>query len=126
MICSCGHSATHYSVRLTAAGPRTCCRSCRSPRLHQSVANPFSSLRLDHATDEQGQPVEVSSLGQLREAEKRYHFKSLVANECSADFDKPPQHRPKDLLEQTTEQRGWLYPEVAEGLIREMRETGEL
>jgi len=126
MLCACGHDATHYTIRLTASGPRTCCRACRSPRLHQSIVNPYASLRLEHATDDLGNPLEVSSLRQLREAERRYHFRSLVANEREADFDKPPQHQPKDLLEQTTEQGGWLYPEVAEGLIREMRETGEL
>jgi hypothetical protein len=127
MICdTCGCDSSTYSVRLTAAGPRRCCRVCRSPRLRQSVANPFANLRLEHAHDELGNPVEVTSLRQLQEAEKRYKFRSLVANERSADFDKPPQHRQKDLFEATTEAGGWLYPEIVEALIPELREAGEI
>lgn len=90
------------------------------------MANPFSALRLDHVHNELGQPVEVTSLRQLQQAEKHYKFKSLVANEREADFDKPPQHRQKDLFEATSESGGWLYPELAEAMIPELREAGEI
>ena len=127
MICSrCGHDTPSFRVRLTSFGPQTICRHCSSPHPRESVANPFSALRLDHAYDESGNPVEVTSLRQLQEAEKRYKFKSLVANEREADFDKPPQHRQKDLFEATTESGGWLYPELAEAMIPELREAGEI
>jgi len=126
MICTCGHDSPSYSVRLSPAGPRTVCRHCTSSHPRASVTNPFATLKLDHAHDELGNPVEVSSLRQLQQAEKRYKFKSLVANEREADFDKPPQHRQKDLFEATSEAGGWLYPEVAESMIQELREAGEI
>lgn len=126
MTCDCGHNSPSYSVRLTAAGPRTRCRTCLTPPRRGSSVNPFAALTLDHATDEQGQPVSVSSLRQLREAEQRYQFKSLVANERESKFDHPPQQRHQDLLERTTESGGWLYPEIAEQQIRELREQGEI
>jgi hypothetical protein len=81
---------------------------------------------MEHVHGDDGQPLNVSSLRELREAEKRHQFKSLVANESECDFQKPPQHREKDLFERTSEAGGWLFPDVAEGLIYEMRETGEL
>lgn len=127
MICSrCQHDSTSFSIRLTSSGSRVVCRHCSSPRLRESVANPFASLRLDHAHDELGNPIEVTSLRQLQSAEKRYKFRSLVANERAADFDKPPQHQPQDLFRATSESGGWLYPEVAEALIPELREAGEI
>ena len=125
MICDCGHDSPHYSIRVTRLGARSCCRSCRYPTSH-SVANPYTGLMLDHVHDEHGQPLRVDSMRQIHEAEKRLRFKSLVANERSADFDKPPQTRPTDLFEQTTLSGGWLYPEIAEQQIREMRESGEI
>lgn len=127
MTCSrCGHDSTSFSVRLSPSGLRAVCRHCSAPRLRESVINPFASLRLDHAHDELGNPIEVTSLRQLQQAEKRYWFRSLVANERAADFDKPPQHRQKDLFEATSESGGWLYPEVAEAMIPELREAGEI
>lgn len=83
-------------------------------------------MELEHAHDEMGNPVRVTSLRQLQDAERRYGFKSLVANEREADFDKPPQHRQKDLHEATSEAGGWLYPEIAESMVQEMRESGEI
>jgi hypothetical protein len=90
------------------------------------VANPFAALRLDHVHDEFGSPLEVTSLRQLQAAEKQYKFRSLVANEREADFDKPPQHRQKDLFEATSEAGGWLHPEIAIPMIEELREAGEI
>lgn len=127
MICSrCGCDSSSYSVRLTTMGARRICRHCSSSRARQSVVNPFASLRMDHVHDEFGQPVEVTSLRQLQQAERRYKFRSLVANEREADFDKPPQHRQKDLFEATSESGGWLYPDVVEAMLPELREAGEI
>jgi hypothetical protein len=127
MLCDCGHESPHYAIRLTPAGPRTCCRPCRSPRLRpQSVANPFADLTLEHVHDDHGAPLRVTSLRRLQQAEQRHRFRSLVANTREAEFDKPPQTRVGDLFEQTTEAGGWLYPEIAEQQIREMRESGEI
>lgn len=126
MICDqCGFDASCFSVRLTARGPRRVCRVCRSPRARQSVVNPYD-LTLDHVHGHDGQPVRVSSLRQLQAAEREFGFKSLVANEREADFDKPPQTRQKDLFEATSEAGGWLYPELAEAMIPELREAGEI
>lgn len=125
MICDCGHEASSYAIRPTRMGMRTCCRQCAHPPV-RSVANPYAGLTLDHATNEQGNPVRVDSLRQMREAEKRFKFKSLVANERSSDFDKPPQTRVPDLFEQTSAAGNWLYPELAEQQIRELREAGEI
>ena len=127
MICSrCGHDSSSFSVRFTARGPQRVCRHCTSPQARDSVVNPFASLVLDHVHDDQGRPVEVTSLRQLQQAERRYKFRSLVANEREADFNKPPQHRQKDLFEATSESGGWLHPEIAEPMIRELREAGEI
>jgi hypothetical protein len=126
MLCDCGHDSSCFTINVSPRGPRRICRACRSPRLRESVHNPFANLELTHATDESGQPVRVTSLRQLQAAERRYGFKSLVANEREADFDKPPQTRDKDLFEATSESGGWLYPEIAQDMIRELREEGEI
>ena len=126
MICDCTHDSSAYSVCLTPAGPRTRCRACRFPPTHQSVANPFASLTLTHAHDACGNSIEVTSLRQLQIAEKQYKLRSLVANEREADFDRPPQTRHKDLFEATSEAGGWLYPELAEAMIPELRDAGEI
>lgn len=127
MICSsCGNESPSYSVRLTPRGRRIVCRNCTRPHPRSRCHNPYSSLTLDHVHDAHGQPLHVTSLRQMQEAEKKYRFKSLVANECEADFDKPPQTRVGDMFEQTTEAGGWLYPEIAEQQVREMRESGEI
>lgn len=126
MLCDCGHESSCFTINVSPRGPRRVCRNCRSPRVRESVFNPFASMELEHAHDELGQPVRVSSLRQLQAAERRYGFKSLVANEREADFDKPPQTRDKDLFEETSAAGNWLYPEIAEGLIKEMRDQGEI
>lgn len=126
MICErCGHDSSCFSVRLTSTGPRRICRQCRTPRSRESVVNPYD-LTLDHVHDHSGQPLRVTSLRQLQQAEKEFQFKSLVGNERECDFDKPPQHRPKDLFDATTESGGWLYPELVEQMIPELREAGEI
>jgi hypothetical protein len=62
----------------------------------------------------------------MQMAEKRFKFKSLVANEREVDFDRPPQTKHKDLFEATTEAGGWLHPEVALPMIEELRACGEI
>lgn len=68
----------------------------------------------------------MSSLRQLYQAEKQFHFKSLVANEREVDFDKPPQTPPTSAFDAMSREGRWLYPDIAEGMIQEMRESGEL
>lgn len=136
MFCDCGHDSSVYSLSLTPTGPRTRCRACQFPRRRESVSNPFASLRLDHAHDEQGNPVEVSSLRQLQMAEKRFRFKSVVANTDATNFDKPLQTKPKSVLQQMddpwTDSDGvfhdshWLHPEVAREMICELEAEGEI
>jgi hypothetical protein len=126
MLCDCGHDSSCFTVNIGPRGPRRVCRNCRSPRVRESVFNPYADLTMEHVHGDDGRPLHVSSLRELRDAEKRHAFKSLVANENESDFQKPPQHREKDLFERTSEAGNWLFPDVAEGLIREMRETGEL
>lgn len=139
MICSkCGADSVAYTVRLTPLGPRVCCRRCRSPRSRPSCVNPYAGLVLDHVHDEHGRSVEVSSLRQIRDAEKRYRFRSLVANENSADFDKPPQlaATQRSVFDQMNEpwrdedgewhESHWLYPEIAQEQVRELAAEGEL
>ena len=135
MLCDCGHDSSSFTVQRGARGMKRVCRNCRNPRLRESVFNPFAALELEHVSDDMGQPLRVSSLRQLREAEKRYEFKSLVANERESDFDKPPQHRQKSLVEQMSEpyrdeEGNWheshfLYPEIARELAAEMVLEGE-
>jgi hypothetical protein len=104
--------------------------------VRESVSNPFASLELDHVHDEYSNPVRVTSLKQLQDAEKRYGFRSLVANVDSSDHNKPPQLQPKSLAEQMNQpfrdaegnyhQSHWLYPEIAEEIARDMEREGEL
>lgn len=126
MLCSCGHDSVQYELRMTARGPRTRCRSCVVPRTNHSCVNPYSGLTLEHATDENGRPVMVDSLRGMRDAEKRYKFKSLVSNENEVDFGKPPVTRIPDLFETNSREGKWLFPDIAENMVREMRERGEL
>ncbi len=58
-----------------------------------SLANPYSDLTLDHIFDERGQKVRVTSIHQLREAEKRFGFKHHVANMEEKHFSVAPAHR---------------------------------
>lgn len=64
---------------------------CASQRLQGSVNSPFSDLVLDHVHDEAGRPVRVTSIHQLREAEKRYNFSHVVANQNEANIHTPKQ-----------------------------------
>jgi len=111
---------------VTARGPRRICRHCRSPRMRESLVNPYYDLTLDHVHDHSGQPVRVTSLRQLQQAEKEFKFKSLVGNEREADFDKPPQTPKRDLFDAMTEENKWLFPDIGLEMVRELRESGEI
>lgn len=130
-ICSeCTRSTIHYKQKLAPTGSPAkwivTCHACANPRHSDKTANPLSELVLTHVTDEAGQPVRVTSLRQLREAEKRYHFSSVVANSDSANFDTPPAHTSGDVLSEMSKANKWLYPEVAEQMLADMRRTGEI
>lgn len=59
---------------------------CLREQIVQSCATPFSDLTLDHIHNEAGQPIRVTSIHQLREAEKKYNFVHHVANHNEANF----------------------------------------
>jgi len=115
------------------------CHVCENPRhsIPQCV-NPYANLVLEHARDEQGNPVRVTSKRQLLEAEKRYKFKSLVANWNSENFDKPPQLTPPCAADRIAAQvadvqgkrdaqgnrLGFMYPEIAAAQLKEIKEKG--
>lgn len=82
---------------------------------------------LDHVTDEEtGKPLRITSARQLREAEKRYKFRSLVGHTEEANFDKPPQGEKRNLAQIMLDEGKFLYPDVARSMIKEMRRTGEI
>lgn len=125
MICDCGHDSPSYVVQYRPRR-RLICRLCSRPQPRETCSNPFAALTLDHVHDGQGRPLEITSLRQLRDAEKRHHFSSCVANTDSANFDKPPQTRQTDAFDAMTKEGRWLYPEVAQAMLQEMRAGGEL
>jgi hypothetical protein len=81
---------------------------------------------MQHATDELGKPLRATSMRELRELEKRYHFSSTIAETDEANFNCPPPPRITDPFEQMTKDGKWLYPDVAERMLKEMRQNGEL
>jgi hypothetical protein len=66
---------------------------CARERAVLSVNGSFSDLTLDHIHDSAGKPVRVTSLRQLRQAEKDYNFVHRVANYDGANIDIPEQQR---------------------------------
>lgn len=60
-----------------------------------SLSNPWADLTLEHIHNERGEKIRVTSIHQLREAEKRYGFKHHLANSNSEHFNTPPTHRPQ-------------------------------
>jgi hypothetical protein len=91
-----------------------------------SVYNPYANLSLDHVRDEHDRPVQVSSLRQLREVEKKHHCLSAVANLDDAHVNEPPQHKPQSAFDEMSRDNRWLFPDVATQMLKEMRESGEL
>jgi hypothetical protein len=141
-ICSsCGTETERYIMKPTLQGKLVVeCKVCNQPRHSApSCVNPYSDLVLTHCHDETGKPVRVTSKRQLLEAEKRYHFKSLVATYDEANFDKAPSKPiptdPRDrIMQQLLERNGYqdsnknklgaLHPEILASQMRELKEKG--
>lgn len=69
------------------------CGCARSYRIKMAF-NPFNGLVLQHAHDEFGKPLQVSSVGQLSRLESRYGFEHVVLNYDGSSQNDPPQQRP--------------------------------
>lgn len=66
---------------------------CLQDEIVKTTVNPFSDLTIAHIHGEDNKPIRVTSVRQLREAEKRYGFKHHVANMNEANFGVAPSHR---------------------------------
>jgi hypothetical protein len=136
---SCGAETERYFIRFHSGRSYTECKVCNQPRHSApSCVNPYADLTLEHVHDESGKPLRVTSKRQLLEAEKRFGFRSLVANMNSENFDKPPQVKNPDPYDRISQQLseqvgrrdshgnklGFLYPEVARAQLRELKEKG--
>jgi hypothetical protein len=138
---SCGEETPRYVMKFYSGKAHYTCHVCEHPR--HSVprcTNPYSDMVIDHVVTEEGKPLRVTSRRQLEAAEKRYHFRSLVAHTDSANFDKPPQDKlaalhPADRIAQQMQEQvgrrdsngnklGFLFPEQANALLREVKEKG--
>lgn len=122
----CGHVTTMYTTKFHAGGAHTSCKVCEHP-VHSDLslcANPFSELVIDAIHDEQGRPLRVTSARQLREAEKRYHFSSVIANWAERDFDKPPQQQKGSVGDFMSQDKKWLYPETVKEIHKDARRDG--
>jgi hypothetical protein len=127
MICdTCRNECDSYTRKATRSGMKTVCRRCQTGRSRPSVYNPFCDLELTHVRDANDRPIRVTSLRQLREVEKQHKCVSLVANADEKHFDEPPQHKPGSAFKTMSEQNRWLYPDVAEEMLRDMRASGEI
>ena len=56
------------------------------------ASNPYENLTLQHVRDEQGKPVTVNSLAELRKAEKEHGFVHAQSNAANDIPVEPPQH----------------------------------
>lgn len=122
MICdSCFEEVSVYTRR----HGKTTCRLCRSGKV-RSCADGFQSLTLTHVRDSHDRPITVTSLRQMRQIEREHHCLSAVVNLDSKHVDEPPQMRKTDAFQEMSRSGGWLYPEIAEPMLAEMRESGEL
>ena len=109
-----------YTMKFYGSLVRTTCHACDHPVHSSQAVNMFSDLPLDHVLDESGQPIRVTSRRQLHEAERRYGFKSLVANFDEANFDKSPQ-APSN---QIADHMKFLYPDTAKSMMADIRRRG--
>lgn len=69
---------------------------CRNPPMIHDCDSPFrdgATLTLDHIHNERGEKVVVSSIRQLREAEKRHGFVHHASNMSKRDWGNAPQQR---------------------------------
>lgn len=109
----------------------TSCYVCEHPQhaMASGAVRVFSELTLDHVTGEDGKPVRVTSLRQLREAEKRYGFRSVVANSDEKNFDNPnaiKRQMPNDAFEAMTANNKWMYPDIAKAQLADPQLQAEL
>jgi hypothetical protein len=125
VICAdCQHETTRYVTKFHSGGARTTCHTCEHPVHSSLAANPYADLTIEHVVTEDGKPLRVTSKRQLLEAEKKYHFRSLVAHTDEANFDKPPQQATGSVADFMTREKKWMYPEVAQAMLREVKEKG--
>jgi hypothetical protein len=66
---------------------------CARERAVLSVNGSFSDLTITHIHGDDGKPIRVTSLRQLREAEKKYNFVHRVANYDGENINIPEQQR---------------------------------
>lgn len=119
----CGTETSEYVTKLVMSTGqfRSTCKICEHPVHSSECVNVFADLTLDHVHDEQGRPLRVTSVRQLREAEKKYHFRSLVAHENEANFDKPPQQQTGTVFDVMTREKRWLYPDTVKSLLEDCK-----
>lgn len=124
---TCGEVTAKFTTKFPAnsSTPVITCSVCENPR-HSLASGQggsfFDELVLDHVHDESGQPVRVSSVRQLREAEKRYNFRHHAANMDQANWDKPPQ-APSGSIQDNIK---WLHPELAERMLKDPNIQAEM
>ena len=58
--------------------------------------------------------------------EKQHKCVSLVANVDESKFDDPPQHKPGSAFKTMSDEGRWLYPEIAEKMLADMKASGEI
>lgn len=121
----CGVETMRSVTKFYATGPKTTCFRCEHPVHSSPAANPYADLTLEHVITEDGKPLHVTSKRQLLEAEKKYHFRSLVAHTDEANFDKPPQTEKRNLNQMFTDTNRWMYPETAKRMLKDF-ERGEI
>ena len=109
-----------YTMCFRAGKVQTVCHACDHPVHGSQAVNMFSDLTLAHVLDEQGKPVRVTSRRQLHEVERRYHFRSVVAHENEANFDRAPQ-APSN---QIADHMKYLYPETAQAMLADIKRRG--
>lgn len=128
VICEdCKHETNRYVTKFFGDRAKTTCFVCEHPPAQShNVGSRFSELVLDHVTGDDGKPLRITSIHQLRAAEKKYKFRSVVGNEDECNFDKPPQTNQRSIAEQMTAENKWLFPEIAKPMLREMERNGEL
>ena len=124
----CGHETSRYITKFFGSKVKTTCHVCEHPcHAIAQCKNPYENLTIDHVIDDHtGKPLRVTSARQLREAEKRLHFRSLIGHTAEADFDKPPQGESRSIAEIMFAENKFLYPEVAKSMLKEMERNGEL
>jgi hypothetical protein len=76
--------------------PSTCSFNFKSNPLGSyrgPAANAYENLTLQHVRDENGKPVKVNSLKELRSAQKKYNFSHPVSDSITQEsIENPPQH----------------------------------